>query len=272
MLTDTAAESDVDAGKLTGMVALVTGGGRGIGRGIAVALAKAGADVVVAGRTSTTLEDVQSEVTALGRACTTVVCDIADPMQIDAMVKRAIDVHGRLNVVVNNAQGWGPPGSQLSAPPRLPPEELPIEWWDNTFRTGVTATFLTCRAAFPHLKASEGAIINFGSSAGVRGSPNTLDYAANKEAIRGLTRSLARAWGQHGINVNVICPVIATTALLAQFEGEPEALAVLRGQPAMRRLGEPERDAGALAVFLASRDSSYITGQTFMLDGGIHMF
>jgi 2-hydroxycyclohexanecarboxyl-CoA dehydrogenase len=255
-------------GKLSGKVAIVTGAGRGIGRGIALHFASEGARVVLASRSSEPLMAVAREIADRRAESLAIVCDVGDPRQISEMITKAAREFGRIDVLVNCAQSWGSRQEAPKVAPRVSPEELPIEWWEHTFQTGVTATFLCCQAVFPHMRGQGGKIINFGSSAGITGSAIMADYAANKEAIRGLTRSLARAWGQYGINVNVIVPAVETDAAAAFRQRDPAGLEAIIKQRPIPRLGDAERDAGALALFLASPESDYMTGGTFMLDGG----
>jgi NAD(P)-dependent dehydrogenase (short-subunit alcohol dehydrogenase family) len=149
-----------------------------------------------------------------------------------------------------------------------PPEEVPLEWFDHTWATGVRATFTFCQAAFPHLRERGGRIINLGSSAGINGTAVMSYYAANKEAVRGLSRSLARAWGPYAITVNVICPAADTESMDAVRQVNPQMIEATRLARPIQRFADPERDIGALAVFLASDAAGYITGGTFMVDGG----
>jgi 2-hydroxycyclohexanecarboxyl-CoA dehydrogenase len=254
--------------KLAGKVALVTGAGRGIGRGISLAFAKQGASLVLASRSEGPLRDAAQLVEEAGATALPIVCDVADPAAVERTVAEAFTAFGRLDVLVNNAQSWGPPVEKVLTTPVVAPDELPLEWFDHTFGTGVRATFLFCKAAFPHLRERGGRIINFGSAAGILGVAGMADYAANKEAIRGLSRSLARAWGIHGITVNVICPAVETDSMAEARRNDPELIERVRLARPIQRFGDPERDAGALAVFLASSDADYVTGGTFMLDGG----
>jgi NAD(P)-dependent dehydrogenase (short-subunit alcohol dehydrogenase family) len=256
--------------KLGGKVAIVTGAGRGIGRGMSKALAAAGAKVVLVSRSAEPLEQTASEIGALGGEALALVCDVRDERQVKQAVADAVDAYGRLDIVVNNAQSWGPPAERPIAPPPTPMHELPEEWWDNTFQSGVKATFYFCKAAFPYLKERGGKVINIGSAGGVSGAPFLADYCANKEAIRGLSKSLAREWASYQIHVNVICPVIATDALMQSRDEDTATAQNIQAIP-LGRLGDADRDAGPLAVYLASADSDFFTGHTFMLDGGLTM-
>ena len=151
-------------------------------------------------------------------------------------------------------------------------QEFPEEWWNITFQTGIKATWYCCKAVFPYMKERGGKIINFASLMGIMGWKGSVDYNANKEAIRGFTRTAAREWGKYRINVNVICPSALTPAMKAWAERFPEMLQKSLEEIPLRRVGDPEKDIGRVAVFLASEDSDFITGHTFMVDGGAHMF
>jgi 2-hydroxycyclohexanecarboxyl-CoA dehydrogenase len=256
--------------KLDGKVAIVTGAGRGIGRGMAKALASAGAKVVLASRTLEQLERTAEEIRALGGEALPVVCDVGDEAQVKHVVAEAAGAYGRIDILVNNAQSWGAPADHLAGPPQMPMQDIPEEWWDHSYQTGVKATWYLCKAAFPYLKERGGKVINIGSVGGVSGVPLMADYCSNKEAIRGFSRSVAREWAPYQIHVNVICPVIETTALMQPRDEDSAVEKNIQAIP-LGRLGDADRDAGPLAVFLASSDSDFLTGQTFMLDGGLTM-
>jgi NAD(P)-dependent dehydrogenase (short-subunit alcohol dehydrogenase family) len=260
-------------GDLDGKVAIVTGGGRGVGRGIALALAKAGADVAVAGRSRDVLDQVVAEIEAVGRRGLAVVCDVGVESQVDAMVAATVDEFGRLDILVNNAQSWGPPNERAVRPPIVSLQEIPEDWWDHTLQTGLKATFYCCRAAFPYLQERGGKVVNMGSHAGWGAAPFP-DYSAAKAGIVGLSRSIARSWAEHGINVNVLIPRMDSDSSRAFADDFPDmetaavsASAILRDGPR----GDPERDAGAVVVFMCSPGSDAITGQQFIVNGGLLM-
>jgi NAD(P)-dependent dehydrogenase (short-subunit alcohol dehydrogenase family) len=144
--------------------------------------------------------------------------------------------------------------------------------WENTYRTGLMSTLWAMKAAFPYLKTGGGKIINFASSVGQNGLAGAAAYAATKEGVRALTRVAAREWGRHGITVNVIAPALRTESMDAFLEEHPEVEAAMIKEIAVGRFGEPIRDAGPLALFLGSSDSDFITGMTFLLSGGRHMY
>ena len=254
--------------RLAGKTAIVTGAGRGIGRGIAVAFAREGASVVVASRTKATVDSAVSEIVAEGGTAIGVACDVGQRDEIFAMVNTAVDAFGAVNILVNNAQGFGKAAQPTSTPQLTPLEDFDEDEWEYTFRTGALATLWGMKAVFPWMKDRGGKIINFRSSLGQIGGEGTAAYNATKEAIRALSRTAAREWGKYKINVNVINPAVVTDAMLGYLNAHPEQAEAMLGQVPLRRWGDPVKDAGGLAVFLASSDADYLTGMTFQLDGG----
>jgi len=247
------------AGRLDEKVAIVTGAGQGVGRGIALALASEGARVVIAERDEATGEAVAGEIRDGGGEALAVTCDVTDRASVDACVTRALEEWGRLDILVNNAQ-------------RAPLS--PVSFMDHTdeifalcLDTGLRGTFYFMQACHPHLKGG-GKIINLGSAAGYEGLPGQAAYGAAKEAIRALSRTAAREWGADGINVNVICP-FANSPGWQEFERQaPEfAKRAAEARP-IARVGDCEADIGRAAVYLASADADYITGHTLPVDGG----
>jgi NAD(P)-dependent dehydrogenase (short-subunit alcohol dehydrogenase family) len=259
-------------GRLEGKVAIVTGGGQGVGKGIALAFAREGARVVIAEINPETANETADEIKALGHQALAVVCDVGAEEQVTAMVAKAASEFGPIDILVNNAQSWtGRSAYHLGSPI----ESFPEDWWDLAFQTGVKATLYCCKAVFPHMKDRGGKIINFASYMGVIGWEGSADYNANKEAIRGLSRTAAREWGKYGINVNVICPAAISPAMIAFGMASPDKVEEMTKaieQIPLKRVGDPEKDIGPVAVFLASADSDFVTGQTIMVDGGVHMF
>lgn len=260
-------------GKLDGKVAIVTGSGQGIGRGLALALAKEGAKLVIAEINPTTGASVAEEIRGLDRDAISVVCDVSDKAQVDSMVQRAVDEFGTVDVLINNAQQLFLQYESV--------EDMREERWARTFETGLMGTWYCSRAVFPHMKDRGGKIINFGSGWGILGAEGWSDYAACKEAIRGLTRSAAREWGKYKITVNVICPGLRSPSADEFLRREMEkathsntgstetAIENMQGtNGALGYFGDPEESGGPVAVFLASADSDYMTGQTFHVDGG----
>ena len=256
---------------LEGKVAIVTGAGRGIGRAIALAYGREGAKVVVASRTPATVEAVAAEIRAAGGEAIGVACDVGKRSYVFATVQKAVDAFGTVHILVNNAQGFGTEAAPKASTVFVACEDTDEAEWEYTLRTGPTASLWFMKAAFPHMKAQRyGRVINFASSSGQIGFEGNTCYNAAKEAIRALTRTAAREWGQHGITVNVINPALETRAFDAWKTARPDFVEALKDKIPMRRLGNPDEDAGPLAVFLAGPGSSYMTGSTFMLEGGMH--
>jgi 2-hydroxycyclohexanecarboxyl-CoA dehydrogenase len=252
-------------------VAIVTGAGRGIGRAIALAYGREGAKVVVASRTQSTVDEVAKQIRDEGGAAIGAVCDVGRREQVFGAVQKAVDAYGTVHILVNNAQGFGTEANPQPSTIFVAVEDTNEDEWEYTLRTGPTASLWFMKAAFPHMKKqNSGKIINFASSSGQMGFPGNSCYNAAKEAIRALSRTAAREWGQYGINVNIINPALDTRAFDAWKKARPEFVEALKQQIPMRRLGDPERDAGPLAVFLAGPGSDYMTGSTFMLEGGMH--
>jgi gluconate 5-dehydrogenase len=245
---------------LTGHVAIVTGGSRGLGLEIAEALGEAGASVVITARRVPWLEEAQRHLEALGIDVVSRAADVTDPAAAEALVREVADSRGRLDILVNNAgTSWG-----------APPESMPLDKWHAVFETNVTGPFLLSRAAFPHLAAGgRGRIINVASIVGLVGTlPDVLDaagYSASKGALISLTRDLAVKWARHGITVNALAPGFFPTRL-----SEPVIAragdALTRSIP-LGRTGRPGELKGA-ALFLASAASDYVTGQVLSVDGG----
>ena len=256
---------------LHGKVAIVTGAGLGIGRAIALAYGREGAHVVAASRTAVTVEAVAQSIRHEGGEAIGVACDVGRRMDILACVERAVETYGTVDILVNNAQGFGTEASPQASTVFVACEDTDEDEWEYTLRTGPTASLRFMKAVFPHMKKrGYGKVINMASSSGQIGFEGNTSYNAAKEAIRAITRTAAREWGQYGINVNVINPAIETRAFDAWKTARPDFVEALKGQIPMRRLGDPERDVGPLAVFLAGPGSDYMTGSTFMLEGGMH--
>ena len=249
---------------LDGRVALVTGGGDGIGLGIARRFAGAGARVVIAemdhelGTTAAaTLRD------ELGAEAIFVPTDVTDRRQLESAVAVGPKSFGRLDILVNNA--WGGGGMA-----RL--EHKTDEAMAHGLNMALWPGFWSMRAAFPALKANgTGRIINLCSLNGVNAHQFTSEYNTGKEALRALTRTAAREWARHGITANVICPAAATAAFRSVVATNPEIGAAAAGANPMGRMGEPEADIGGVAVFLAGDDARYLTGNTLFVDGGAHI-
>ena len=215
-------------GKLGGKVAIVTGAGRGIGKGIALAFAKEGAKLVIADVNAKTCKEVTEEIRQLGKEALGVVCNVGDEEQVKRMVEEAVTNFGPVDILVNNAQGFVQ---------RVPVEEVEDEHWDKCLQEGVKATWYCCKAVFPHMRGRGGKIINIGSAAGLMGMEGMAVYGATKEAIRAFSRTAAREWGKYKINVNVILPHALTPASIGFQQRYPEQYQKELEENPLRRWG-----------------------------------
>jgi NAD(P)-dependent dehydrogenase (short-subunit alcohol dehydrogenase family) len=253
--------------KLTAKVAIVTGGGRGIGRGVARALAAEGASIVIAGRTEQTgraaADEIERDFADRGARAVYVRTDVGEPDSVRAMVEAAARELGPADILVNNAT----PASGMARLEKMTPEAM-----DEHLRVNYYGAFTAMQAVFPAMKErGYGRIINMCSLNGINAHRYTAMYNGSKEALRALTRTAAVEWAQWGITCNAICPAAVTDPWEAFVRFDPDgAQQVLDGNP-MRRLGDAESDIGPLVVFLASADSGYITGNTIHADGGGHV-
>ena len=248
------------AGVLTGRTALVTGAAQGIGRGIALALADEGAHVVLVDRDRELLAEAVAEVAGRAGTATGEAGDVADPDDVERTVARAAEITGRIDVLVNNAQ------AMVSG---VPFEEHDDAAFDLAISTGLWGTFRYMRACLPSMREHGGSIVNIASSAGTHGLAGFAGYAAAKEGIRGLTKVAANEWGRFGIRVNAICPQARTPKTDAYFEQHPERRDEKIAQRPLQRDGDAEHDIGRTVVYLAGPDSSFVTGSTLMVNGGL---
>lgn len=247
-------------GVLIGKVAIVTGAGQGIGQGIALALAKEGAAVAVAGRTGAKLEKTCELIAASGGRAVPIAADITDALDIARIVKQTLATFQGIDILVNNAQ-VAPLGTLLAIE-----ESAFLEG----FASGPLATFRLMRAVHPHLKArGGGSIVNFATSAARRWDMTGYGaYAAVKQATRALTRAAAAEWGPDGIRVNTVAPHAMSPGLQGWISANPaEAEAFFQTIP-LRHIGDCERDIGRFVVMLVGPDAGYLTGATIPLDGG----
>jgi len=246
--------------KLQDKVAIVTGGGQGVGLGIAQALAEQGARLVITGRHDDKLQLAAKDLRTRGAPdVLAVVSDVRKRESARETVRATVQKFGQLDVLVNNAQ---------SSSPGTPFENINDETFELTIESGLFGTLYHMQESFPHLKARGGSIINLGSREGIFGGIGMSVYAATKEGIRGLSRSVAREWGKYNIRVNVICPAALSPSATKYLESHPEEAKMYLGQTSLGRFGDPYRDIGLVAAFLASPDAAYLTGQTLNADGG----
>ena len=214
---------------------------------------------MLTGRDKAKLDAAAAALHSDGIKIVTIACDVRNRASVEETVAAAIEEFGRLDVLINNAQS-SKPFTQL--------EDTSQEDIELTIESGFMGTLYHMLAALPHMKPRGGSIVNVGSREGIMGSAGFGIYAATKEAIRGLSRSAAREWGRYGIRVNVICPAAVTPASEQFFADHPDMKDHYLGQIALGRLGDPATDIGSAAVFLASSESAYVTGQTINVDGG----
>jgi NAD(P)-dependent dehydrogenase (short-subunit alcohol dehydrogenase family) len=246
--------------KLRGKVALVTGGLRGIGQAIALAMAGAGAEILIAGRSMERAAQTQQAIQALGRRCVTLQADVSDEDAVQRMVTATMQHFGGLDILVNNA------GVALFKPI----EEFTLAEFSQLMDINLKGPWLCAKYALPALKRRRGTIINITSASGHYGGAcaGGSAYDASKGGLQQLTYSLAAEFGPHGIRVNAIAPgVIVTEHLEGQGFMASEMGREAIARTPLHRLGMPA-DVGGVAVFLASEDAAYITGTTIILDGG----
>jgi len=243
---------------LEGRAAIVTGAGRGLGRAIALGLAEAGADLVLAGRTRETLESAAAEIRGLGRSALVFPMDVARPQEQDALVSAAVERFGAIHVLVNNA----------GVTHRAPAEDYPEEEWDRVMNVNLKAAFLLMQKVGRRMiRQGGGSIINVGSLISVIGMPRIPAYGASKAGLEELTRCLAVEWARYNIRVNAIRPGYFRTDMTRGLDRDPDRGPKIRLRIPMQRWGEPE-DLKGVVVFLASPASSYITGVSIPVDGG----
>lgn len=245
-------------GTLDGKIALVTGAGQGVGKGIALALAAEGATVAVVGRTEKKLLSSVAEIVDRGGKASSVVCDVGDGEAIDACVDQVVADHGTVDILVNNAQVV-PLGKLM---------DVTEAAFEAGFRTGPIASLRFMQRCHPHL-CGGGSVVNLGSGASLRPDPVGLGaYAAVKDATRSLTRAAAVEWGPEGIRVNAIIPIGNSPGMEMWGEYFPDDYKAFMATVPLGRLGDCEKDVGGAVAWLSSEQASYITGTTLMLDGG----
>jgi NAD(P)-dependent dehydrogenase (short-subunit alcohol dehydrogenase family) len=248
----------LDLFTLQGKVALVTGASKGLGKAVAVALAKAGANLALCARNLDDLQQVKREIEALGARAMIFPLDVLRLSSIQAAVDSILDTFGRIDILVNNA------GINI----RKPILELEEEDWDQVLATNLKGYFLVARTVVPDMiKRREGKVINMASILGTVGLENQAPYASSKGGVIQLTKVMALEWARHHINVNAIGPTYFETPLVASLRNDPERFRFINERTPMGRWGQPEELEGTV-IFLASKASAFITGQTIFVDGG----
>lgn len=246
------------AEKLINKIALVTGAGQGVGQGIALALAKEGASVVVTGRTLQKLEDTCRKIVDRGGSALPIVCNVKNSESLSALVQKTVEHYGGLQILVNNAQEV-PLGNLLS---------ITDDAFEAGWQSGPQATLRLMQLCHPYLKG-DGCIVNLATSAAKRWDMSNYGaYAAVKEAIRSLSRAAAAEWGPDNIRTNVILPHALSPGMKGWMEQNPEEAEAFVATIPQRRVGDCERDIGRFVANLCSEDSSYVNGQSIALDGG----
>ena len=259
---------------LAGKIAIVTGGGRGYGKAIALAFAESGADVTLAARTVAEIEQTAQEVRQLGRKALAVPTDVTKAEQVQRMVEKTISEFRRIDILVNNA-GRGLGRSLVPMPDARVVESIkvdemhPEEEWQSVMDLNLKSIFLCCRAVGPYMiKQGGGKVINITSTWAKKPASYTLAYCCSKAAAAMFTQCLALEWARYNICVNAIGPGMAKTKLVEDIFGDEARLQkTLRAIP-LRRPAEV-REIALLAVYFASDASNYITGQNIYIDGGM---
>lgn len=246
-------------GVLSGKTAIVTGGGQGVGRGIARALAAEGAMVAIVGRTLAKCQRTAAEIISSGGRASAWRCDVGVRAEVQDVVQQIAARSPSIDLLVNNAH---------TSHPMVSLEQTTDDDMKLAFQ-GFQGAFYFMQACFPHLKQSRGKVINLGSVAGIRGDVGFAAYAAAKEAVRAMTRVAAREWGPHGVTVNVVCPFSDSPGIEYMIRKAPGFIDTLTQSTVLGRLGDSKDDVGRTVAFLAGPAGDYITGQTINVDGGI---
>jgi NAD(P)-dependent dehydrogenase (short-subunit alcohol dehydrogenase family) len=249
-------------GVLEGKVALVTGAGQGVGRGIALAMAKEGAAIAVVDRNAETAAETVALVQEVGGRASDHRCDVSRSDEVDACVAAVVEELGTVDILVNNA---------VDARVGIPLQDVEDEQFLVSFASGPFASFWFMRACFPHLQDG-GRVINLRSGTENQSMVGYGAYVAAKAAVGGLTRAAAREWGRQGITVNALVPFALSPGAAEDLARRPGRLEAVYQQLSIPRSADVEADVGRAAVFLAGPDASFITGCTVSVDGGGSFF
>ena len=255
--------SVLDRFRLDGKRLFITGGSRGLGREMALAIADAGADVILTGRDEASLEKTAADVRAFGRDCTTIQADIGDMADCERACREALDQHGPVDILINNVGGRRVP---------TPTAEMPLEVWQQILDLNLPSTFLTTKLIGGAMveRGNGGRVINIASISGmvVNRGIGGRSYETSKAAVIQFTRATATDWAPDGVTVNAICPGGFMTEPNVKWAAEnPDIISTFKDQIPMGDFGQPE-DLGPLAVYLASDAARYVTGASFVIDGG----
>jgi NAD(P)-dependent dehydrogenase (short-subunit alcohol dehydrogenase family) len=244
--------------KLNGKVALITGGGTGIGEATAKLFAEEGAYVVITGRRKEVLEGVAKSILSDGGKVLTVAGSVTDEAHVFSAIEQAVRAFGKLDILVNNA-AIGEFGPLL--------HETSDQAWDEVLATNLTGVFRFTRAAIPHMLGRGGAIVNVSSVAAMVGIPRSAAYSATKGAMLALTRCLAIDYAKEKIRCNCVCPALVDTPMSADAISDPVLNAQMAAAHPIGRFGTPD-DVARMLLYLASDDASWVTGSVFTIDGG----
>jgi gluconate 5-dehydrogenase len=255
--------SILDRFRLDGKKLFITGGSRGLGREMALAIADAGADVILVGRETDSLEKTANDVRAFGREAITIQGDIGNPTECETICKNALEEHGPIDILINNVGG-----RRIDTPT----VDMPLEEWQKIIDLNLTSTFLCTKLIGGAMVArgTGGRVINVASISGMVCNRDIggRSYETSKAAVIHFTHATATDWAKHGVTVNAICPGGFMTAPNVRWaEENPDMIATFKAQVPMGDFGQPE-DLGPLALYLASDASRYMTGSTLVIDGG----
>jgi NAD(P)-dependent dehydrogenase (short-subunit alcohol dehydrogenase family) len=248
--------------RLAGKVAVVTGGGQGIGRGIAKAFASEDAHIAILDLDANTAQSAADECAGRGVRSLGLCCDVAERRQVEESIAQVVERLGGIDVLVTCA---------LAKVKVEPFEDTPMSGIEKMWRVGYLGVVNAMQVSLPYLRERRGNVINFGSGAGIGAAAGYASYGPVKEAVRAITRIAAKEWGSFGVRVNNICPFAKSDQFDEWAAANPDQAAMALRSSVLGRVGDCELDIGRAAVFLASDDAGYITGHSLMVDGGQSM-